>query len=126
MQSAMRGPARTGVPQPGRLPDAHGTDRMITNLVVALALAAPAPAAVDAALRGKALGIVASVLASGERWTKVHAAEALIAAGDRDAARRAFEGELAAHGSEPQYRIGIWRVLAQSARTEVERDRFVR
>jgi hypothetical protein len=99
---------------------------MITKLVVMLALAAPLAGAVDAALRARALAVSTAVLASGERWTKVHAAEAVIAAGDPAAARRAFERELEAHRSEPQYRVGIWRVLAQAAPTDAVRDGYVR
>ena len=66
----------------------------------------------------QAARVLHDALASEPRWIKVHAAEALIAGGsdaDRDEVRRAFERELAEHGSEPEYRIGIWRVLAQAA-----------
>src|SRR4051812_1691055 len=107
---------------------ANGTDRMITNMFAILLAAAAIAAPVDAALRDRAARVLHDALASGARWIEVHAAEALIAAGggdaDRDQVRGAFERELAAHGSEPEYRIGIWRVLAQAA--PGDRDAWVR
>jgi len=73
---------------------------------------------VPAALRAKALQAARSALDTAPRWTKVHAAEALLVSGDdtlRDVVARAFRRELDASGAVPQYRIGIWRVLAQAA-----------
>jgi hypothetical protein len=104
---------------------------MITNMsaaVLAAALAANLAAGpTDAALRDRAARELHDALAVEARWIKVHAAEALLAVGDsddRDAVRRAFEAELAAKGDEPEYRIGVWRVLAQAA--PADRDRWVR
>lgn len=99
---------------------------MITNVVVALMVSTAVPGNRDAALQQKSLPILRNALTTEARWIKVHAAEALLAAGERDAVAREFERELASHGSEPEYRIGIWRVLAQAAQSSQERDGWVR
>lgn len=98
---------------------------MITNIVAALLLAG-SPAPVDPAVAAKALALVQRALETEQRWTKVHAAEALLAIGRRGDVARAFERELAQHGGEPEYRIGIWRVLAQAADGRSARDRWIR
>jgi hypothetical protein len=75
------------------------------------------------------LTILQNAVDKEERWIKVHAAEALLAVdrrGSRAAVSHVFERELDSHGSEPQYRIGIWRVLAQAASSSRERDRWER
>lgn len=99
---------------------------MITNLVACVLLAGSTAAVVDAAVAAKALALVQRALESEQRWTKVHAAEALLAVGRPGEVARAFEGELARHGGEPQYRIGIWRVLAQAAGDQTGRQRWIR
>ena len=52
-------------------------------------------------------------LGTQQRWVKVHAAEFLVSLDYRDGVREEFAEELRLHGEEPEYRIGIWRVLAQ-------------
>jgi SSS family solute:Na+ symporter len=103
---------------------------MITNVVAAVAAAGLLAVPADEALRTRALGVLRGAVAAEQRWVKVHAAEALLVAGDGEADRgevaRAFERELAANGTEPQYRIGIWRVLAESARDDRSREPWVR
>ena len=47
------------------------------------------------------------------RWVKVHAAEYLLALDYPQGVRDTFMAELKVRESEPQYRIGIWRVLAR-------------
>ena len=96
---------------------------MITNIVAAVLLAGSPAAVVDPALAAKALALVQRALETEQRWTKVHAAEALLAVGRRGDAARAFERELAQHVGEPQYRIGIRRVLAQAAGDQRVRQR---
>ena len=96
------------------------------TLLLTIALGAGAmPRAADDPLRARSVQILQAALRTEERWIKVHAAEALIAAGQPDGVARAFEAELAARGAEPQYRIGIWRVLAQTAPTEPEHDTWI-
>jgi SSS family solute:Na+ symporter len=82
-----------------------------------------APAKDD--LASRALGVLRDALAKEENWIKVHAAEALLSVGQPDGVRPAFERELASKGGEPKYRIGIWRVLAQAASGQHERDQWV-
>lgn len=48
-----------------------------------------------------------------ERWIKVHAAEALLTVGKPEGVRAVFLAELQKHAEVPEYRIGIWRVLAK-------------
>lgn len=45
------------------------------------------------------------------KWIKVHAAEFLLAVNLPEGVVDEFREELARHAGEPQYRIGIWRVL---------------
>ena len=70
---------------------------------------------VSSALRAKALGKLRDVVRAQQRWVKVHAAESLLQLGYADEVVAEFQDELAAHGDEPEYRIGIWRVLARAA-----------
>ena len=77
-------------------------------------------------LRQKALHVLRTAMEAEERWIKVHAAEALLSLGYPRGAARTFETELASKGGEPQYRIGIWRVLAQAARNDQLREPWIR
>ena len=60
-------------------------------------------------------------LSSQPKWIKVHAAEALIDLGQSEEARDAFLKEWAEFENQPQYRIGIMRVLARAHHKEVDR-----
>ena len=55
-------------------------------------------------------------------WVGIHAAEALIVIGRREAAVAAFQS--AADSTEPHLRIGIWRVLARAAADAGDRDKY--
>lgn len=99
---------------------------MITNVLVAFLVYASSASAIDAAVRDQALQVLRGALETEARWVKVHAAEALLTIDDRGAVGAAFDRELAAHGSEPEYRIGIWRVLVEAADADAQRDRWVR
>jgi len=65
------------------------------------------------------------VLAKENMWIKVHAAEVLAAHGEKKLVREVFLAELKAHGLAPQYRIGIWRTLAQAAPDTSSRQPWV-
>lgn len=56
----------------------------------------------------------------------MHAAEGLLAAGHCDGVREVFRLENERQGDKPEYRIGIWRVLASSSEEPAERERWVR
>ena len=95
-------------------------------LLLSIALGATiGPGAVDEHLRTQAVQVLRTTLGNEQRWVKVHAAEALLSSGQPDGVARAFESELIAHGGEPEYRIGIWRVLAQAARTDRQREPWI-
>lgn len=64
-----------------------------------------------AKLQEKALAALKTVMHEGKRFEKVHAAEALIWAGRPEGVREYFVEQERIAGSEPLYRIGIWRVL---------------
>lgn len=64
-------------------------------------------------------------LAEDTGWVRVHAAEALIAIGEGAIARATYERELLALEAGPA-RVGAWRVLAATARTDTERAAWVR
>lgn len=78
------------------------------------ALGAEAASPVDQQLRQQCVGVLRRVLDQQQRWIKVHAAEYLLAMDYPDAVLETFQEELASHEKEPQYRIGIWRVMARA------------
>ncbi|MFO7823926.1 MAG: sodium/solute symporter [Cyclobacterium sp.] len=65
-------------------------------------------------LREKAVKELDQVMQSQESWVKVHAAEYKIWSGYRESVRETFLEEKSKWESQSPYRIGIWRVLAQS------------
>lgn len=73
-------------------------------------------------VRGRAVEALRRTLGEEERWVKVHAAEFLLALDYRDDVQEIFEEELARSGDEPEYRIGVWRVLARAAARPEDRD----
>jgi len=74
----------------------------------------------DDALTARARREVRAILAADETWVKIHAAEALVAGGEAAAIRREFL-ELSATAAARPYRVGIWRVLANTAPTHAQR-----
>ena len=96
---------------------------VVPFLLVAVCAAGARPSAEQhETLRQKALLVLRTAMDREARWVKVHAAEALLPVADADAVARTFERELASKGGEPEYRIGIWRVLAQNARIHQQHD----
>ena len=67
-------------------------------------------------LRQHAVSVLHHALTEQPQWVKVHAAEAMLALDYREDVRQTFLDELEHHGEQPQYRIGIWRVLARTDR----------
>ena len=90
------------------------------------ALAAAPPSPVASELRDRSVEIIRKVFASEQRWVKVHAAEYLLALDHSEGVEEAFMEELKAHGDEPQYRIGIWRVLARASYKDKEREEWTK
>ena len=64
-------------------------------------------------LQEEAVSVLRKVLHKQQQWVKVHAAEFLIWTGNERGVKQAFLKELELFHQKPQYRIGIWRVLAQ-------------
>lgn len=71
--------------------------------------------------RDKAVATMRRALAEEERWVKVHAAEHLLDLDYSQGVVEEFNKELEKHGDVPQYRIGIWRVLARGTNQKQER-----
>ncbi len=94
-------------------------------LVVAWSTSAAAPATVTPELREHCVETLRTVLAEEELWVKVHAAESLLALSYPQGVREAFTAELEKFGSEPEYRIGIWRVLARASVAVEEKAQWV-
>lgn len=108
--------------------------RLAPAYLLAFALVALGPAAahaaesrvspVDAELREQAVAALRNALDTQERWVKVHAAEYLLRLDYPQGVREAFLEEFTGHENEPQYRVGIWRVLARAAFDPQTRDEW--
>mgnify|MGYP001013405766 CR=1 FL=1 len=85
---------------------------MFTALIFTCCCAASAGETVSPALHDRCLTIVREAMGEGKEFVKVHAAEALLWTGYPENVRELFLNE---PDTEPRYRIGVWRVLAQAA-----------
>lgn len=77
-------------------------------------------------LRDKAVAALRAAMHDAPRWVKVHAAESLLALGDPRDIVSVFQRELQTAGGQPEYRIGIWRVLARASADDRERQQWIR
>ncbi len=84
-----------------------------------------AAAELTAPQREGAVETLRTVLRNESKWVKVHAAEFLLGLGYPQGVAEQFNNELLNFGEEPEYRIGIWRVLAKAAPMAEARDSFV-
>lgn len=116
-------------PTPGRTIDP--TPWRILILLTAVLTATDASfvraeeSSVDPRLRERSASTIRRVFDKEQRWVKVHAAEYLLALDYSEGVKEAFIEELKSHGSEPQYRIGVWRVLAQAAGDECKQAEWI-
>src|SRR3954468_14975524 len=94
-------------------------------LVFVFPLAASAAIAPSSALADRARAVLTADLAREKAFVKVHAAEALIALGEKDSPHRVFAAELPAANEMRPYRIGVWRVLAASSQSDAERAEWI-
>ena len=100
------------------------TTRQVRVLLVAMlvtvgplsAHAAQESRAVDRPLCERSVNTIRQVLDREQRWAKVQAAEYLLSLDYPDGVEDVFTKEFKSHGSEPQYRIGIWGVFAAGCR----------
>ncbi|NCB06658.1 MAG: Na+:solute symporter [Bacteroidia bacterium] len=76
-------------------------------------------------LAEKSQEFLVQTLENSTRWEKIHAAEELLALGYAAGIKEQFTKELGQYADTPQYRIGIWRVLAREARTDSERKMWI-
>ena len=74
----------------------------------------------DDALATRARAILHDVFAKDETWIKIHAAEALLVAGEALPMRERFL-KMAPNADSLPYRVGVWRVLANTSPTKAER-----
>jgi hypothetical protein len=72
-------------------------------------------------LEKESLTKLRKVLNEESEWVKVHAAEFLLWSGHPDGVREVFLEEEKQFGTKSQYRIGIWRVLAQTETDSVNK-----
>ncbi len=78
----------------------------------------------DDALATKSKNILHDIFARDETWIKIHAAEALLVGGEAIAMRERFL-QLAPKADSLLYRVGVWRVLANTSPTRAERAECV-
>ena len=76
-------------------------------------------------IKSQALEELRSVLQEQTGWVKVHAAEFLLWAGYPDGVKAVYQDEESHYSTVTPYRIGIWRVLAQAADTEEEKEGYI-
>lgn len=100
------GQTRLTAPLGGNLVRKHQTMDAVTNRY--------------AELHATALAALQEILHDQKSWIQVHAAEALLAQGEHASVRAVFEN-LDTAGAAASYRIGVWRVLANSSRSPSER-----
>ena len=86
---------------------------------------APAGASeAEAVLAARARAVLHQTVATDRTWVRVHAAEALVAAGEDAAMHELFLSEQPANDTAV-YRIGVWRVLANTAQNADERTWWI-
>jgi len=69
-------------------------------------------------LKKEAVDTLRKILHEQQEWVKVHAAEFLIWSGHPGDVKEVYLKELERFREKPQYRIGIWRVLAQISNSD--------
>jgi solute:Na+ symporter, SSS family len=103
-----------------------GLASLLVSGLAGTASAAELPSSPPAdSLHDRALGELRRALHDEPKWIKVHAAEALLGLSYSEEVLDTFEKENEQHGEEPQYRIGIWRVLAQATADKQQRQQYV-
>lgn len=98
---------------------------LIAGLAAGPSVAGEQTPQVTSELRERAVSTLRDVLEHQERWVKVHAAEFLLSLDYPEGVEKEFTEELERHGTEPEYRIGIWRVLAKAVYDPRENRRFI-
>jgi solute:Na+ symporter, SSS family len=73
----------------------------------------------------RAVSTLQTALRTQPKWARIHAAEFLLARGYPQGVADEFLKELETSGNEPQYRIGIWRVLARTSSETGQRNEYI-
>ncbi len=94
---------------------------MVTWMAVALCCVASAGETVSPELHERCVTVLQEALNKGEEFVKVHAGESLLWTDHPDKVREVFLKE---SQETPKYRIGVWRVLAQTAPNKDERQDY--
>lgn len=81
--------------------------------------------AISDSLKTRCVQALREVMMTQSQFVKVHAAEYLIWSGHPDSVQNVFLKEEQLHGEEHPYRIGIWRVLAQVAVNQQDKDKWI-
>ena len=76
-------------------------------------------------LKKKALIELQNTLVKQPQWIKVHAAEYLVWTGHPGEVKKEFLKEEKLHDTEPKYRIGIWRVLAEAEKSPDQKIQWI-
>ncbi len=76
-------------------------------------------------IRPHAIEVLRNELHDTDQWVKVHAAEALLQMGYPEGVEEEFRQELVRHGDQPEYRIGIRRVLARATASPQEHTELI-
>ena len=102
---------------------------VVLGLVMAAALrgaadGGAAPAQIPETLEAHARGVLHQIMTSEQSWVRIHAAEALIAAGEGEGIRTYFLGELP-RTETSAFRIGVCQVLATTAHSVGERNTWI-
>ncbi|MEO6933389.1 MAG: hypothetical protein ABI151_17280 [Chitinophagaceae bacterium] len=77
------------------------------------------------ALKDQCLSELEHTLQTEHEFIKVHAAEYLIWLGHPEEVKKEFLKENELHGSQSKYRIGVWRVLAQSETDPAKKKEWI-
>src|SRR2546421_8539104 len=65
-------------------------------------------------LRSTCVATLREGMTQGVKWVKIHAGEDLVQLGYLEGVEEFFRKEIAEHGQDSQYRVGLWRVMAQA------------
>jgi len=89
---------------------------LLTALLILASSAIAATVKPDGKLHNECISNLYAALNKGNDWERVHAAEALIMAGETRLVLARFEPQ--ADKAAPKYRIGVWRVLFQAHKND--------
>jgi hypothetical protein len=88
-------------------------------------MAATAFSPVSAEERQRAVRVLRQTLMEGNGWTKVYAAESLLALDLLSNVASVFQQELESHTTDGEYRIGIWSVLYRATYDDGQREQWI-